>query len=197
MATMNSAVMEKVTEAAKLAVIARNLKPSLKSRWLRAIDSAVTALAENPWIALRDDGVLVWASETGPDVYEVNGHCQCRAAREHQPCKHLALKRLLENHNKALALPTVPVSEPASPIASRPPVTTGNPDIDGPAWHEYTQREIEREIEAGTFYAAAEPRITFEGAQPTSNVPASPVADGVLIAPSLRLKAERYGRIEI
>lgn len=119
--TFNETVLAHVVLAAKASVRARKFDSKKESRWLVAIDRAVEGLENNPWIALRSDGVLVWASETGADVYEVNGRCQCRAAQENQPCKHISAKRLLENYNKAMAFPVVPSRAEAQGLVNPAP----------------------------------------------------------------------------
>lgn len=64
-------------------------------RWANAVRRAAEELVTNPYIALVDDHLLV-LSPTSGEIYEVNGRCQCAAYVAGFPCKHRAMKRLVE-----------------------------------------------------------------------------------------------------
>jgi hypothetical protein len=79
-----------IIEAAKVAKAKTNDK-----RWQNAIDKAVAGVTSGQWIVTElHDGIMV-TTDSG-ETYRVNGHCTCRAAQLGQPCKHIALRRLLE-----------------------------------------------------------------------------------------------------
>lgn len=64
-------------------------------RWANAVRRAAEELVTNPYIAMVDDHLLVLSQAT-QQMYEVNGRCQCAAYVAKQPCKHRAMKRLVE-----------------------------------------------------------------------------------------------------
>ncbi len=64
-------------------------------RWANAVRRAAEELVTNPYIAMVDDHLLVLSQAT-QQIYEVNGRCQCAAYVAGQPCKHRAMKRLVE-----------------------------------------------------------------------------------------------------
>jgi hypothetical protein len=67
-----------------------------KTRWISAIKKAVAELQENPFWNFAD-GEFVMMSTTSGTTYQPNGKCSCIAyTAHHQPCRHLASKRLLE-----------------------------------------------------------------------------------------------------
>jgi hypothetical protein len=72
----------------------------LRQRWVNAIERAGEELRFNPYWYF-DGGNLVLTSSSSGQTYEVGKHCVCAAAREGQPCKHLALRRLLERYEQA------------------------------------------------------------------------------------------------
>lgn len=95
MIDLDSNTLATVVEAAK-----RNA--SNDPRWVRAIEKAAIEIEQNPYIAMVD-GDLIIASETSGGVYQVNGHCDCMAGMHGKPCKHRALKRILQRYNEAEA----------------------------------------------------------------------------------------------
>lgn len=120
---INWTVMDAVVETAKRTVgTSRNQQ---KERWLKAIERAIEELQANPWISF-EDGKLILVSATSQQIYEVaaNGeHTGCKAREMGQPCRHLALRRLLDLYVQALALPYVP-STAAAAVPQAPAITT-------------------------------------------------------------------------
>lgn len=107
-------------------------------RWKNAIDKAQAGVVSGWWIITElHDGLMV-TTETG-QTYRVNGHCSCRAAVLGQPCKHIALRRLLDLYN-ALQTPTLaresdksdkPMATAATSVASvRVPTITRSVEQD-------------------------------------------------------------------
>lgn len=70
-------------------------KCGANKRWANAVRRAAEELVTNPYIAMVDDHLLVLSQAT-QQMYEVNGRCQCAAYAAKQPCKHRAMKRLVE-----------------------------------------------------------------------------------------------------
>jgi hypothetical protein len=170
---INFSILWNTAATAKASVRARKFADWKERRWLKAIDNAVEGLENNPWISLRPDGVLVWASETDPYVYEVTEHgCHCRAAQQHQPCKHLACRKLLLNYQRDLQFPVVPSRTEPSYLTEL---------------IECTERvkSLRAEVKAT--------EIRFEGAQPRSSFEL--VANAPLAKRTV--KGEAYGGIEI
>lgn len=64
-------------------------------RWANAVRRAAEELVTNPYIALVD-GRLIVLSPTSHELYEVTHRCHCAAFVAGQPCKHRAMKRLVE-----------------------------------------------------------------------------------------------------
>lgn len=124
---INTEVLSHVVAAAKAAVNASNRTDS--ARWISAIDRAVEELASNPYITF-EDGKLIVLSNTSNQIYEVAAdgtHAGCKAAEAHQPCRHRALRRLLDLYAQAVALPHIPRTdlEPTTrAAAARTPATT-------------------------------------------------------------------------
>jgi hypothetical protein len=86
-------------------------------RWRNAIDKAQAGVVSGWWIITElHDGLMV-TTETG-QTYRVNGHCSCRAAELGQPCKHIALRRLLDLYHET---ETAPASEPVATKAATTP----------------------------------------------------------------------------
>jgi hypothetical protein len=79
------------------------------SRWLNAINRAVEAVSTNAWIVTELHASLLITSDSG-ETYRVNGTCDCRAGQLGQPCKHLALRRLMM---RADEMETTPAEAPA------------------------------------------------------------------------------------
>jgi hypothetical protein len=87
--------IEKFNEVAKRALAKTNDK-----RWQNAIDKAVAGVVSGWWIITElHDGLMV--TTEGGQTYHVNGRCSCRAAELGQPCKHIALRRLLDLYNES------------------------------------------------------------------------------------------------
>lgn len=87
--------IQKFNEVAEAAKAGTNDK-----RWRNAIDKAVAGVVSGWWIITElADGVMV-TTESGA-TYHVTDHCSCRAAELGQPCKHLALRRLLELYGES------------------------------------------------------------------------------------------------
>jgi hypothetical protein len=82
-------------------------------RWQNAIDKAQAGVMSG-WRIVTElhDGIMV-TTETG-QTYRVNGHCSCRAAELGQPCKHIALRRLLDLYNESDRVAT----KGAAPVVS-------------------------------------------------------------------------------
>ena len=93
--TLNQVQLAAVVETAKVAA-------SSSPRWLTAIDKAVAGVTSGWWIVTELYNSVVITTETGK-TYFVNGHCQCEAYRRNQPCKHIALARLLDRYNERTA----------------------------------------------------------------------------------------------
>lgn len=72
-------------------------KTSEQPRWQNAILRAAEMLDRTPYVHVADGHMLV-LSDTSSEIYDVNGACQCAAFKFGKPCKHRALKRLLENY---------------------------------------------------------------------------------------------------
>ncbi len=68
-------------------------------RWVSAIERAARELADNPWIEISGDHLLIGSSSG--NTYEVNGTCQCAAYRCGQPCYHRACKQLVVRYQEA------------------------------------------------------------------------------------------------
>lgn len=64
-------------------------------RWINAVRRAAEELVTNPYVALVD-GKLIVLSATSSELYEVGARCFCAASVAKQPCKHRAMKRLVE-----------------------------------------------------------------------------------------------------
>ena len=92
---LNTRIWSLTVEAAKLAAVS-------SPRWLAAIDKAVAGVTSGWWIVTELYNSVVITTETGK-TYFVNGHCQCEAYRRNQPCKHIALARLLDRYNERTA----------------------------------------------------------------------------------------------
>lgn len=64
-------------------------------RWANAVRRAAEELVTNPYVALVD-GCLLVLSPTSGELYEVSNRCHCAAYAAKQPCRHRAMKRLVE-----------------------------------------------------------------------------------------------------
>ena len=93
-----------IFDSTKFAAIVETAKASAANspRWLAAIDKAVAGVTSGWWIVTELYNSVVITTETGK-TYFVNGHCQCEAYRRNQPCKHIALARLLDRYNERTA----------------------------------------------------------------------------------------------
>lgn len=69
-------------------------------RWVRAIENAVIEIEDNPYIAMVDADLII-ASSTSGEVYRVTRYCNCMAGMNRKPCKHRAIKRLLQLYDQA------------------------------------------------------------------------------------------------
>lgn len=67
-------------------------------RWIAAIDNAVAGLVSGWWIVTELHSSVAITTEQGK-TYFANGSCQCEAFRRNQPCKHIALARLIDRYN--------------------------------------------------------------------------------------------------
>lgn len=90
---VNDELFQQVVETAKRAT-------GGDARWCTAIDGAVRMLDGNPYVHLEGEELLVM-SDTSLRTYAANGICQCTAFHFGQPCKHRALKRLLQRYYEA------------------------------------------------------------------------------------------------
>jgi hypothetical protein len=90
--TLNQVQFSKVAETAK--------SKTNDKRWINAIDRAVDGLHGGQWIITElFDGIMV-TTESGK-TYRANGKCECEAYLNGMPCKHLALRRLLDLYHEA------------------------------------------------------------------------------------------------
>lgn len=122
---LNSALFDSVVLTALEAVAQSKLCPETQRRWANAINAASTEIKQNPYFTF-DAGVLVILSDTSTTLYEVqaNGsHEGCRAHDLGFPCRHRALRRLLDLYNEAAKLPHLPRTdlEPKAQSKAQPP----------------------------------------------------------------------------
>ena len=69
-------------------------------RWETAIVRAKQIMETNPYVHMQDDGTLLILSDSNR-IYEVGPQsCQCTAYQRGQPCKHRALRRLLQRYRE-------------------------------------------------------------------------------------------------
>src|SRR5262245_9399060 len=83
---INQATFTAIVESAKA-------KAANDPKWLRAIEKAAAGFES--WIITEHFDHIMVTTESG-NTYRVNGHCSCRAGVLGRPCKHLAMRRLLE-----------------------------------------------------------------------------------------------------
>jgi hypothetical protein len=74
------------------------VKASDSKRWRNAIVRAAVEIEVNPYIAWKDNSLLILSSSN--EIYEANGSCQCKAFANGQPCWHRAAARLVERYNE-------------------------------------------------------------------------------------------------
>jgi hypothetical protein len=86
--------IQKFNEVAEAAKAKTNDK-----RWHNAIQRAVDGVASGQWVITELQNSIAVTTDSG-ETHFVNGHCTCRAAQLGQPCKHLALRRLIELYNE-------------------------------------------------------------------------------------------------
>lgn len=117
---INSEVMRKVVATAFSAIEAKTSGKDFE-RWTNALLRAGEEVERNPrWYF--ECGKLTILSESGK-TYEVASdgyHQGCPAYDNHQPCKHRAMRRLLDLYNLAMALPVLNVREVVSPTSHAP-----------------------------------------------------------------------------
>jgi len=144
---INESLFLSVTLTALEAVKQSKLSNDAKARWERAINAAAAEVNSNPYFKY-EDGVLIVLSDTSTNLYEVRAdgyHVGCRAYERGFPCRHRALRRLLDLYSEAAQLPRLNL---AHHTAAAGPAT---------------------EAARATVAAAAVPPvpvIRFEGAQP-------------------------------
>ena len=81
-------------------------------RWMNAINKASDEIQANPFIEYLENGTLIVLSSTSNVLYEIGaGACACPAGQFGHPCKHKAMKRLVERY---LGIPVnvAPVAKP-------------------------------------------------------------------------------------
>jgi hypothetical protein len=116
-AMINTQKFNSIVEAAKA--------KTNDKRWQNAIDKALAGVVSGWWIITElHDGIMV--TTEGGRTYRVNGHCSCRAAELGQPCKHIALRRLLDLYNEAETAPAAePVATKGATSARAPRIVRG------------------------------------------------------------------------
>jgi hypothetical protein len=65
------------------------------ARWVSAIKAADSELSNNPLCAYDGETLLI-LSTTSETLYEVGQTCQCTAASFGHPCRHRAMRRLVQ-----------------------------------------------------------------------------------------------------
>jgi hypothetical protein len=87
-------------------------------RWVRAIERAAIELANNPFIEISGDHLLI-GSPSG-NSYDVNGSCQCKAyLNGKQPCWHRSARQLIARCNEAQVKPAEQATETPAAKALR------------------------------------------------------------------------------
>ncbi|HEY9405788.1 MAG TPA: hypothetical protein VIQ24_24270 [Pyrinomonadaceae bacterium] len=96
---LNQTKLEEVAQAAAERAAASGDKDA--KRWMSAIRKASVQLAENPFISLDAEGLLILSPDS-LQIYKANGTCQCTAAvRFGTPCWHRAAYRLAKLYTEA------------------------------------------------------------------------------------------------
>lgn len=75
------------------------------ARWVAAIDRAAREIASNPMMHWQpaSQSMLIQSPDSS-EVYEANGHCQCKAAEFGKACWHRASARLWMRYLEALSI---------------------------------------------------------------------------------------------